>query len=378
MAGHTRLEIRGEDFYVNGRPTYEGREWRGHRVEGQLMNIRAVNAIFDDLNPDTRDRWAYPDTGTWDPERNLSEFMAMVPEFRRHGILAFTINLQGGSPEGYCDIQPWINTGFTAYGELRPAYLGRLKRVLDLLDSLGMVAIVSLYYFGQDERLVDEEAVKRGVDNAVGWLLEQGYTNVIVEINNECGIGSWMHEISLVRHHRPDVDPALAGSRYEHAILRPDRVHELVERARDVVRDGRRLPVATSYRGGMIPSEKVVAASDVVLLHGNGTPTPADIGKAVQRVKALSTWRPMPIVFNEDDNTDFDKPENDLIAAVAAHASWGFYDPGAGARGFHVRSDYVHGFQNVPVNWSINTERKRGFFRLVREITAGLEPASRR
>jgi hypothetical protein len=165
----------------------------------------------------------------------------------------------------------------------------------------------------------------------------------------------------------------LAGHRYEHHILRPDRVHELIERARGITRDGRRLPVGTSYRGGMIPSESAVAVSDVVLLHGNGTPKPADIGKAVARVKALNNYRPMPIVFNEDDNHDFDKPENDMIVAVENHASWGLYDPGAGSRGYHTRGNYTDGFQNVPINWGINTETKRGFFNLLREITGGSE-----
>ncbi len=39
-----------------------------------------MQAIFDDLNPDTRLRWVYPDTGEWDPERNVREFVAMLPE----------------------------------------------------------------------------------------------------------------------------------------------------------------------------------------------------------------------------------------------------------------------------------------------------------
>ena len=121
----------------------------------------------------------------------------------------------------------------------------------------------------------------------------------------------------------------------------------------------------------MIPSERVVAASDVVLLHGNGTPTPAHIAKEVARVKALSTYRAMPIVFNEDDNTSFDEPTNDFIAAVEQHASWGFYDPGEGACGYHVRGNYRDGFQNVPINWTINTDRKRSFFRLLHDITGG-------
>jgi len=57
-------------------------------------------------------------------------------------------------------------------------------------------------YFRQDERLRDESAVVRATDNATNWLLDRGYRNALVEINNECNV------------------------RYDHAILRPERVHE--------------------------------------------------------------------------------------------------------------------------------------------------------
>lgn len=346
MAGHTRIDVDGEDFLINGEPTYAGRWWQGHRVEGLLFNSRMVQAIFDDLNPDTRDRWAYPDTGTWDAERNVTELVEMLPEYCRHGLLAVTLNLQGGCPESYGRIQPWINTAFTAYGELRPAYLDRLKRVLEWLDALGMVAIVGLFYFAQDERLLDEAAVRRGVDNAVGWLLDNGFGNVIVEVSNECDV-----------------------PRYEHEILQPQRVHELIEQVRSTTRNGRRLLVGTSYRGRSVPGERVVGVSDVILLHGNGVTDPSFIGEMVRRTRALATYRPMPIVFNEDDHYDFDRPVNNLTVALAKHASWGYFDAGPGAGGFSARSDYVEGFQNVPVNWRINTDRKRAFFGLIRSIT---------
>ena len=103
----TQVEIRGEDFWIDGEPTYRGRAWHDQRIEGLLFNARMVQATFDDLNPETRDRWAYPDTGRWDPERNVAEFIAQLPEYRRHGLLAVTVNLQGGSPEGYSKAQPW-------------------------------------------------------------------------------------------------------------------------------------------------------------------------------------------------------------------------------------------------------------------------------
>jgi hypothetical protein len=83
----------------------------------------------------------------------------------------------------------------------------------------------------------------------------------------------------------------------------------------------------------------------------------------------------MPIVFNEDDHYDFDRPTNNLLAATAQHASWGYFDAGPGAGGLTAHSDYVEGFQNVPVNWGLSTERKRQFFGLVREITGTVNSA---
>jgi hypothetical protein len=340
------LDIRGDDFWIDGRPTYAGRYWNGHRVEGLLFNSRMVQATFDDLNEDTRQRWRYPDTGVWDPDRNTREFVDMLGEYRSHGLLGVTLNLQGGSPESYSRVQPWINTAFDAYGELRPPYMKRLKTILDRLDELGMVAIVGLFYFGQDERLYDEAAVKRGVQNAVGWLLEGSFSNVMVEIANECDV-----------------------PRYEHPILHAPRIHELIDLAAGITRDGRRMYVGTSFRGRSVPTPNVVDVSDVVLLHGNGVTDPELIGEMVTRTRALPGYRGQPIVFNEDDHYAFDQPRNNLAVATAYHASWGFFDAGPGAGGSSARSDYVAGFQNVPVNWAINTERKRTFLQTVRQIT---------
>jgi hypothetical protein len=348
VRGATRVGIEGEKFTLNGVPTYPGRSYRDRSIEGLLLNARVVQAIFDDLNPATRGRWAYPDTGAWDPERNVGEFLEQLPIWRRHGLLGLTVNLQGGSPEGYSREQPWHNSAFEADGSPRPDYLGRLARVLDRTDELGYVVILGLFYQGQDERLADEHAVVRAVDNAVEWVLGRGCTNVVLEVNNECDVPG-----------------------YEHEILQPHRVHELIRRVRGIASGGRRLLVGTSYRGGSIPSEDVVAASDLVLLHGNRVTDPDVIAAMVDRTRALRTYRPMPIVFNEDDHFDFDRPWNNMLAAISRYASWGFFDAGPGSGGAGARGNYIDGYQNVPVNWGVNTPTKRGFFHLVREITGG-------
>src|SRR6476659_2412096 len=155
----TTVSIRGDMFLINGQPTYRGRTYQGKKIEGLLMNTRMVQGIFDDMNPETAVRWAYPDTKKWDPERNVREFLAAMPLWKQHGVLAFTINLQGGSPEGYSKEQPWHNSAIEADGTLRADYLGRLERILDRADELGMVPILGYFYFGQDERLKDEAAV---------------------------------------------------------------------------------------------------------------------------------------------------------------------------------------------------------------------------
>src|SRR5262245_10566484 len=184
----TTVAIRGEKFSINGEPTYKGRTWNGKKIEGLLFNSRTVQAIFDDLNPETVLLWAYPDTKKWDAERNTREFIAAMPAWRKHGLLGLTMNLQGGSPQGYSAKQPWHNSAFKDDGSLRADYMKRLERVLDKADELGMVVMLGLYYFGQDERLKDEQAVQRGVDHAIDWLVDKGYRNILVEVNNECNV----------------------------------------------------------------------------------------------------------------------------------------------------------------------------------------------
>src|SRR6266576_2743458 len=152
----TEVSIHGDQFWIDGKPTYKGRTWNGHRIEGLLFNSRMVQGIYDDVNPETSKRWAYPDTGRWDADRNTNAFIAAMPEWKRHGLLAFTINLQGGSPEGYSKAQPWENSAIDPDGNLRPAYMARLARILDRADELGMAAILGYFYFGQDQRVKDE------------------------------------------------------------------------------------------------------------------------------------------------------------------------------------------------------------------------------
>src|SRR5207237_7059380 len=111
-------------------------------------------------------------------------------------------------------------------GSFRPGYADRLGRVIDAADACGMVVIVGYFYQGQDERWRGDAAVLHAVDQATEFLLTGRWTNVLVEVNNEC------------------------DTRYEHPILQPQRVHELIVRIKNRTGSDGKLLVSTSYRGG--------------------------------------------------------------------------------------------------------------------------------
>ena len=350
MKRSTVIAIQDDGFLINGQPTYAGRwfsaenngRWR--KIEGLLLNSRMVQGIFDDLNPETQGRWAYPD-GPWDPDRNTREFIAAMPDWRAAGLLSFTINLQGGSPEGYSPFQPWHNSAFDAAGDLREPYMARLEQILDAADSLGMAPILGYFYFGQDERLRDESAICRATDNATDWLLDKGYTNVLIEIGNEVNNRS-----------------------YEHDLIRAARCHELIERVQrrsegKVAAPARRLLVSASFNGNTLPTENVIAVSDYILMHGNGVSEPVRIREMIDICRTLPAYRGQPIVFNEDDHFAFEAADNNMLAALDRYASWGYFDFRMAGEG------YDEGYQSVPVNWGISSERKRGFFDLLARVT---------
>jgi len=345
----TTVSIHGEDFYINGQITLKGKSYQGSRLEGLLPNSRMVQGIFDDANPQTRHHWRFQDSMAWDPERNTNEFVMAMEDWRASGLLAITLNLQGGNPFGYGASQPWINTAFKPDGTLDKAYMDRLEKILRRADQLGMVVILGYFYFGQDQHLKDEAAVINGVRKANQWILAKGFRNIILEINNECDINN------IVQGN--NVAP------YDHAILDSKRVHELIILAQSVKKNKRRLLVATSFIGGTLPTDKVLQVSDYLLIHGNGVHKPEKITEMVQTLRKNKNYKNQPIVFNEDDHFNFDKPVNNFVAATREHASWGYFD-------YRMKGEsFAEGYQSIPVNWKISSERKKGFFGLLKEMT---------
>jgi hypothetical protein len=362
----TKVDIDGVEFMLNGTPTYAGRFLEGVCLQGLLFNVRAVQAIFDDADPVTRRNWVYPDTGEWDAGRNTREFCASLPSWRDHGVLAFTINFQGGGPLYSSSVyERFDNNAFTPEGHLKLPYADRLTRVLDCADELGMVVIVGLFYWRHVLKMGDEQSVWRAARQALQFLKDSGHRNLLIEIANE------------------------TDTRFGHDCFAPARAHEMIDALRKEYPEflySTSLVGANPETGRGMPPPSLVEAADFVLLHGNGT-RPAQLTAAIEAVRAMPAYGrcPKPVVINEDS-----PGIPNMEAAWRSGASWGYFDQGYGGPGgwsgdayIDYRSrprermyDLLSGFQTPPVNWTINTDLKRAFFSRVAQITGHSETDS--
>src|SRR5262245_39390649 len=268
----TRISVKDGRWWINGALTYPD-----SRAEGLLMNVRMVNAVFEEAKR--------PD---FDAEMNTDEFIARIPDYVAHGVRAFTLCLQGGMP-GY---EGAVNSAFQPDGTLRQSYLARVRRVIEQCDRNGAVVILGCYYQRQDQILRDEVAIRTGVVNVATWIREAGFTNVLLEIANEFPHGGFDHRI----------------------IKSPEGEAELVRLAK---RTAPGLLVSTSGIGdGKIP-DAVAEACDFLLIHFNGVKHDA-IPPCIARCATFHK----PVVCNEDDKLGADAARAAELS-VNGGASWG-------------------------------------------------------
>jgi arylsulfatase A-like enzyme len=269
--GTTVSIVKGK-WHLDGKVTYPGAP-----AEGLLLNVRMVNATFEDRNR--------PD---FDPEANLAAFLEEVPDYAAHGVRAFTLCLQGGFP-GY---EGALNSAFEPDGTLRPGYLERVERAIDACDRQGLAVILGCFYQRQSKVLRDEGAVRAGLRNAVEWLRRTGHRNVLLEVANEYPHGGFVHPI----------------------LRRPEGMAELIRLAKAAWPE---LLVSASGIGDGELHDPVAEAADFLLPHYNGTP----VAKIPERISSLRRFG-KPIVCNEDDKVGADAAAA-LEASVREGASWG-------------------------------------------------------
>jgi hypothetical protein len=272
----TQVSLEGGRWLINGKLTNPG-----SAAEGLLMNVRMVNATFEDRNPATR-------PAGFDADANTEEFVAKIAEYAAQGVNAFTLCLQGGMP-GY---EGAVNSAFESDGSLRADYLRRMERVIEACDEQDVAVILGCYYQRQSKILKDEAALKAGLTNVARWIQEKGWKHVLVEVANEYPHGGFAHLV-------------IREPKGQAGLLRYFK-----EAAPGV------LVTASGYGRGKIDAE-VAEACDFLTPHWNGTRV-EDIPQRLETLKRFGK----PIVVNEDDKTGAQAVAA-LEATVAGGAGYG-------------------------------------------------------
>jgi hypothetical protein len=291
------------------RETYAEPGYRG-KAHGKLMTLRLAQGIFDD-------EWLTEQP--FDPDANTNNLIAALDVYKAHGVLAFSISLQGGNP-GYDPKVNGISRGnaarlgkgegllvsaFRADGSLKPAWLARLERVIRAADQRGMVVNLIYFYQGQDEIFDSDQAVVNAARNITRWIVEKNFRNLIIDIANE-----W----------------DLKGETWDQASFIPENITGLVDVVREQFNGADYLvPIGASTGGRMTYPESLARLCDVVLVHGNGR-TPAE---KLERLREFEDYK-RAVLMTEDDNgreTTHEALERELASAddmFDRGAGWGY------------------------------------------------------
>jgi CubicO group peptidase (beta-lactamase class C family) len=270
----TKVSISQGRWLINGQPTNPN-----SAAEGLLMNVRMVNATFEDASGQKPE---------FDATANAEQFIANINDHAAHGVNAFTLCLQGGMP-GY---EGAVNSAFAADGSLRAEYINRVERVIRACDKQGIVVILGCYYQRQSKLLRDEAAIRSGLVNVAKWIQSCGFQNVVLEVANEYPHDGFVHRV--IR------DPVGQAS----------LIRLVKETAPDL------LVTASGYGDGRIHAE-VAEAADFLTPHWNGT----NVGDIPTRVDDLRKYG-KPIVCNEDDRVG-EQAVAALHATVTSGAGYG-------------------------------------------------------
>lgn len=320
----TILSTVGEKFYINGRPTYE-ELGVPEKSRGLLMNARFIQGVFDDAE----DRARFNRFGrTFDPEANTDALIKALPAWYNAGLRAFTVGFQGGGPCFTMSNDSINNNPFSEDGRrIDPKYCARMARLLDAADELGMAVIVSLFYCGQIHRIAYAQPIMNAVRSVCAFLREGGWYNVIIEVANEYDIG-----------------PFSAAP----LIQQPQGMAALI----DLARHESGLMVGSSGGGGVVHRE-VAAASDVVLIHGNGI-SRQQMAICIDKARRFAPNR--PIVCNEDSQA-----LSNMQVCLDMGVSWGYYN--------NLTK------QEPPADWSITPGEDRYFaWRMAHGLGLSPEP----
>lgn len=157
-------------------------------ISKEIDNELTVKGMYFYLNDGKIPLWGVRVASASQSEENTRQLIAALDDYKRHGVNAISVYLQGSSG-GFSD--PFSRDG----KQIDPDHLDRLTRIIRECQTRDMVVIVGIFYqrtmagSGDVRNLSGSEAVFRAVETVVREL--KPYRNLIINIANEQNSGRY-------------------------------------------------------------------------------------------------------------------------------------------------------------------------------------------
>lgn len=289
-----------------------------------------------------------------DITQNKKGFIQNLGIWRRLGINLITVGLQSQNPfEEYYkkareqdkskDIS-FKSSALKSDGSLDYGYLENVETIIKSADNLGLAVLINILSSSCEDIFEDEFAVVNGIFNAIGWLLEKKFSNILVNITD------------------------VSHTFYKSSVLNGSRIINILKSIREKTKDN--IILGAGIKSLSDISEKnigeYIKSSDFIPIYANYTKSNHNTKKMLEQIYFFSerikrtgeTDREVPIIMVKGDDLSEkynSYGKNNLIEALENNISWCYYDK--------------DGFVVLPVNWDKDSSpEKKKFFEMVQDI----------
>lgn len=332
------LKIKNGKFYIDGALSNPGNPVS----EGKLTGVYSdVCAFFDGKAADI--------------EKNREAFIKNLGKWQAAGVNLVTLGLQGPSPfrEYYKKAREqdksknisFESSAFRYDGNLDFGYLENAERIIKAADGAGLLVLINMFSASSEDIFEDELAVINGAFNALGWLLQKNFPNVMVNITD------------------------VSHTFYKSSVLCGGGAVKILKSLKE--RSGAGLILGAGLKSFRhIPAHSIgeyIEYSDFIPIYSNTENAQSEyntkkmLGDICYLQKAAGEHGadvPVIVAKGDDLSEKYNSyGKNNLAEALENGVSWCYYDR--------------EGFVILPVDWDKNSSaEKKNFFETVENITS--------
>ncbi|MCL2773638.1 MAG: hypothetical protein FWD71_09840 [Oscillospiraceae bacterium] len=325
------IKIENGKFYINGIMSNHG----NHLSEGRLVGIYT-------------DMCGFFDKAVIDIFRNKKEFINNLSIWKNSNINLITAALQSPNPFGeyYKKAREQnkntdfshVSSAIKSDGSLDLEYLLNIEDIIITAGNLGFTVLVNILNASCENIFQDEFSILNGIFNAVDWLEERSFPNVLVNITD------------------------ISHTFYKSSVLNGDRFIKVFKSIKNKVKDHLIVSAGIKSFANVSPinMDDYIKSSDFIPIYAKPNHNTKKMLENIyffkEEMGKIDKKLPLIMVKGDDLDEKYNSyGKNNLIEALENGISWCYYD--------------LDGFVILPVSWDKNSSNKKiNFFREAENI----------